>query len=124
MSIHPNSLNNLKPIQKGQKNHPGLNKRKTLVDKFYNFMGDLPDGVYPWELIQGAITDENCPKPEVIKGAAILGNWIIKESETNVEVNAKQVVIADTEQRIRDMVKTQEELDAEAQEADQYETDE
>lgn len=115
MAIHPNSLKNLKPIQKGQKNHPMLNKQKALVDRFHNYMGDLPEGVYPWELIQDAITEEGCPLTEKIKGATILGNWIIKDTPVNIEVNAETAIIDNTEQRIRELLKTQDELDAEAE---------
>lgn len=101
------------PIKPGERRAAG--KQRQLKDRFFDYVGDLPKGVYPWEIIQSAITADDCKPKEKIQGAAILGNWIMKESEVNIEVNANTVVIDDVESRIQEMLKTQEELDQEAE---------
>ncbi|MCX8289107.1 hypothetical protein [Enterobacter pseudoroggenkampii] len=106
------SLDNLIPIKKGE-NHLQSRQRR-LIDRMFKYAGDLPDGVYPWEVLQGIAVDPEVPTNERIKAASKFGDWIVKETNTQVEVNAAQVVINDVESRIKDLLKTQEEIDAEA----------
>lgn len=123
MPQHPNSLKNLKPFKPGENGN--RNKKRIVVDKFHNWLGDLPDGVYPWELIQDAITDKECPINEKIKGAAIIGNWVLKDDSVNIDVNAETVVIDGVEERIKELLKTQDEVDTEAvEDANNYEENE
>lgn len=124
MPYNPKSLNNLKPIYKGDK-RPSIPHR-TLVDKMQKYVLGLEDGAQPWEILGGISQDTTIPETERIKAASKLGDWAIKDTSAGVEINAQQVIVDDVESRIRDMLKTQEELDAEqeAEDALENETDE
>ena len=124
MAYNPKSRNNLIPVKLGDK-RVGTPHRN-LVDRMQKYVLGLKEGAQPWEILGAIAQDETIPPSERIKAGAKLGDWAIKDTSSGVEINAQQVIIEDAESRIREMLKTQEELEAEqeAEDAQDYETDE
>lgn len=86
---------------------------KEFKDDFFAFMGGLPPGVKPWEIIHQVTTAEDCTPDNKIKGSAILMKYTLETNESNIEINADKLEINNIDDRIRDMIKTPEEIEAE-----------
>jgi hypothetical protein len=86
---------------------------KEFKDDFLSFMGDLPPGVKPWEIIQQVVTSETCTDDNKIKGSAILMKEMLNESGATIEINADKLEINNIDDRIRELTKTSKEIEAE-----------
>ncbi|EJY3122524.1 hypothetical protein OGA32_000106 [Salmonella enterica] len=94
-------------------NKANKNSSRVFKDDFFKFMGEIPHGVKPWEIVHQVITDPECTPDNKLKGSNILMTHAFKDEGVNIEVNAEQVHVTDIDERIKDMLKSQKELEAE-----------